>query len=90
MPKGEAALCGFSVSRTNVERSTKANAEQAGRAGRVILEVSDIKAGVQRRQAAKYQGAYASCTDCSKGWSFAMFDPDGTMVSFVQPSAGTQ
>jgi hypothetical protein len=44
MPKGEAALCGFLVSRTNVERSTKANAEQAGRAGRVILEVSDIEA----------------------------------------------
>ena len=47
-----------------VERSTKANAEQAGRAGRVILEVSDIKAAYNEAKQRNAKGPYTPCTDC--------------------------
>jgi hypothetical protein len=73
-----------------VERSTKANAEQAGRAGRVILEVSDIKAAYSEAKQRSAMGLTSPARVAGKGWSFDVFDPDGTMVSFVQPSAGAQ
>ena len=73
-----------------VERLTKPNAEQAGRAGRVILEVSDIKAAYNEAKQRNAKGLTPPARIAGKGWSFDVFDPDGTMVSFVQPSAGTQ
>jgi lactoylglutathione lyase len=68
-----------------VERSNPADAEQAGRAGRVILEVSDIKAAHELAKNRDAKGLTSPVKIPGKGWSFDVFDPDGTMVTFVQP-----
>jgi catechol 2,3-dioxygenase-like lactoylglutathione lyase family enzyme len=70
-----------------VERSTKANAQQAGRAGHVILEVSDIKAAHEAARNRSGIGLTTPVRTPGKGWSFDVFDPDGTMVTFEQPEA---
>jgi hypothetical protein len=54
------------------------------------LEVSDIKLAYNEAKQRNAKGLTAPARIAGKGWSFDVIDPDGTMVSFVQPSAGTQ
>jgi lactoylglutathione lyase len=68
-----------------VERSSPANPEQAGRAGHIILEVSDIKAAHELAKSRDAKGLTAPVRTPGKGWAFDVFDPDGTMVTFEQP-----
>jgi predicted enzyme related to lactoylglutathione lyase len=70
-----------------VERSLPANAEQAGRAGHVILEVNDIKAAHELAMSRGAKEITATVRTAGKGWTFDVFDPDGTMVTFEQSEA---
>jgi lactoylglutathione lyase len=68
-----------------VERSSSADAEQAGRAGHVIFEVGDIRAAHELARTRNAKGLTAPVRTPGKGWTFDVFDPDGTMVTFEQP-----
>jgi catechol 2,3-dioxygenase-like lactoylglutathione lyase family enzyme len=73
-----------------VERPMPVKAAQAGRAGRIILEVEDIKAAHKLAKQREASGLTPPLRVPGKGWSFDVFDPDGTMVSFEQPLANTR
>jgi lactoylglutathione lyase len=70
-----------------VERPMPVNAAQAGRAGRIILEVKDIKTAHKLAQQRHAGGITSPVRIPGKGWSFDVLDPDGTVVTFEQPLA---
>lgn len=68
-----------------VERPLPVDAAQAGRAGRIILEVDDIKTAHKLAVQRHASGLTSPLQTPGKGWSFDMLDPDGTMVTIEQP-----
>ena len=68
-----------------VERPMPVDAAQAGRSGRIILEVADIRTAHKLAAQRHASGLTSPVQSSGKGWSFDVLDPDGTMVTFEQP-----
>lgn len=70
-----------------VERPHPVTAEQAGRAGHVTFEVSDIHAAYKKAKARKATIVARPALNGHKVMNFSVSDPDGTVVVFQQASA---